>query len=324
MNQRISKILRPFYKRLPLNFYRNLISSRLILPFYHTVTTRPKPHISELKYYRTKEMFIHDLNFFMNNYKSVPIEALNFSSNAFHLSFDDGMSEVFTEIFPLLHQHKIHATFFVNSDFVDNKKMFYKHKISLIISELKKSEYYMQQVSNFLGCDLSETVTYIFNIKNEQIIDEIAAKIHISFADYLRDNTPYLTTDQLKILKKEGFTIGNHSKSHHNFNQLSFQDQKRELAEVNEFLKNKHLAEDLFFAFPFGDHQIENKFFNWMYNEGNIKSSFGVSGLKNDMFQKHHHRILMEYEGHTAEEIIKFEYFYYLLKIPFFKNKIKR
>ena len=125
-------------------------------------------------------------------------------------------------------------------------------------------------------------------------------------------------------LSKLGFTISNHGESHQNFNTLSFDQQKMELTQVDNFLAEKFGIENSYFCFPYGDEDIEKQLFDWMYSEFNMKKTFGISGIKKDFYPQHFHRILMEYNDYSAEEIIQFEYFYYLMKIPFGKNKIKR
>jgi len=61
-----------------------------------------------------------------------------------------------------------------------------------------------------------------------------------------------------------------------------------------------------------------------VYNKNLLDISFGCAGLKDDMFKQHFQRIPMENDGRTAENIIKFEYLYYILKKLAKKNAIKR
>src|SRR5690606_27714356 len=216
-------------------------------------------------------------------------------------------------VFPILKERNIHATFFINTDFVDNKKMFISHKKSLIKSEIKNSVQNQNLLSEFLNIDSSRLHGEISQLNNDHKIDEIARQIAIDFSAYLSDNKPYLTTKQIIELKNAGFTIGNHSCSHRNFNTLTFEEQKTEIQQVNQFLSEIGV-EKLFFAFPYGDHQIKNELFDWMYSEARIDHSFGISGLKDDGYPQHHHRILMEQSRFSAEEILKAEYFYYIWK----------
>lgn len=309
--------------RFSINFYKKYTDIQIILPFYHSVTNNPKPHLSEIGYYRTTDSFLDDIIFLNKYYKSTDIYNLN-QPNSFHISFDDGLSEIFTEAASILLKNNLHATIFINSDFVDNKNMFYRHKISLILNNLKNSDYGKNLICAAFELEMDEVLNFVDGLSDLDKIQRIASLLSIDFDDYLFQNKPYLTTNQLLHLKKMGFTIGNHSKNHPNFKNISFDSQKFQIEEVNKFLHQILGINNFLFSFPFGDENISNDLFEWMYSTGNIEYSFGVSGMKKDHFIKHKHRIPMEYEQLTAENIIKFEYFYYILKSFIGKNKIIR
>ncbi|MGY0408766.1 MAG: polysaccharide deacetylase family protein [Polaribacter sp.] len=310
---------------IPINMYAYITKQKMILPFYHSVTNKPKAHIKHLDYYRTKNDFKNDITFFLNHYKSIPIKEIKKSNNMFfHLSFDDGLSEVYDEIIPLLKKEKIDASFFINTDFIDNKNMFYRHKISIIIDSIKDSIYNLNKVTNFLSCDKDTIYRRINKIRNDAEIEQIAQLLKIDFKEYLNDFKPYLTKSQLLEIKKMGFTIGNHSKNHPNFKNIPLLEQKKQVLEVNTYLQRELNSKDLYFSFPFGDENIKNDFFEFMYFSEKIIYSFGVSGLKKDEYHNHLHRIPMEYNNLSAKEIIKFEYFYFMLKSILNKNKIER
>lgn len=311
--------------RISIDFYTSITRQKLILPFYHAVTDDPKPHLKHLNFYRRKSDFKIDLRFFTDHFRSIPIKDIaSAKDNCFHLTFDDGLSEVCTEAIPLLTQKNIHATFFINTDFIDNKKLFYRHQLSLIVDAVQNSDDALYKISGFLQCEMADACAKIDKITDAMKIEQMAELLKIDFREYLNDVKPYLTKNQLLEMKKMGFAIGNHSKSHPNFKNILFPEQRQQVTEVNGFLRRELNISDLYFAFPFGDDNIKNEFFEFMYHQEGIISSFGVSGLKSDGHQNHHHRIPMEYNQFSAEEIVKFEYFYYALKSLVNKNKIRR
>ena len=65
----------------------------------------------------------------------------NTSKYNFLLSFDDGLEEVYTVIYPILKKSNLKAIFFINPNFVDNNEGLYKHYISIIITHLKNNAF---------------------------------------------------------------------------------------------------------------------------------------------------------------------------------------
>ncbi len=175
-----------------------------------------------------------------------------------------------------------------------------------------------------LSCDNDDVINRVDKLTNENIIDDIANNLQIDFEEYLNNAKPYLTTKQLIEIKKMGFTIGNHSKSHINFKNVPLEEQKNQISVVNNFLRDKLKVENIYFSFPFGDERIKNDFFEYLYNDAKTLYSLRISGMKNDGFARHLHRIPMEYSDFSAEEIVKFEYFYFILKAFINRNKIER
>ncbi|QBO59151.1 polysaccharide deacetylase family protein [Chryseobacterium salivictor] len=310
-------------KFLPMETCFKMSPHKMILPYYHTVTDSPKPHYSNLGYFRDKNDFIRDLDFFQNNFQSVGIENLDFSRKTFHLSFDDGLAENYSIVAQLLYEQKVHATFFVNSNFIDNKEMFIRHKVSLIMSEAKKSPSCRTLLSGYLKTEEKNIDSVLLMENNENTVNKLGSLLLLNFEDYLKAQKPYLTTHNLKEMAKMGFTIGNHSTRHFRFSSLKFAEQKKDIFEANSFLKELNI-EYLYFCFPYGDDLVPNELFDWMYLEADILKSFGTSGLKRDGHKNHYHRILMEDQKWKAEEIIKFEYLYYFMKRFFNKNKTRR
>jgi len=328
MKMNIYSKLHALSDRIPISVYLGITKQKLILPFYHTVTNVPKPHLKHLSYYRTKDDFEKDVYFFKKHFNSISISALGLKIKrpSFHITFDDGLSDIMTEAVPFLVSNKIHATFFINSDFVDNKYMFYRHKVSVILYYLENKEL-LKKTSKFLNIKTCQVIDYLINLeyKDNKHIDLIALNLSIDFDEYLKNNKPYLTSTQILELIGLGFTIGNHGKSHPNFDGIDLDDQMKEVVSGTDFLNTfPFKIKDNYFSFPFGSDNRSNEFYKFLYKTNKVCFSFGVSGLKRDEQKRHFHRTEMEYVGINGSSIIKFEYFYYLIKAIFNKNTLKR
>lgn len=310
--------------KIPLNGYKKITGQRRIFPFYHSVVEEIPIHLKHLNYNRKLADFEKDIYFFTRHYSSFSTEEINTKSEGFHLSFDDGLKEVYEKALPILNKKSIKTTIFVNSDFVDNRDMFYRYKMSLLVEEINNSEKAMDIVCGFLGVEKSAAVGELKKIHQAQEIEQMVNLVSLDIESYLHDVRPYLSTSQLIELEQKGHTIANHSAHHYPMNLLTFDLQKQEIIKTTRFLEQNFKSKMRLFSFPFGDTQIKNELFDWLYHQENYFYSFGVSGMKKDDHQQHIHRISMEYDGFSAEQILKFEYFYFVLKSFLGKNRVKR
>ncbi|OQX99796.1 MAG: hypothetical protein B6I24_01630 [Bacteroidetes bacterium 4572_128] len=338
-NSILKKFLFLFSKKIPNNFFIKITRRKILLPFYHTISDVKLPHISNLYSIRNTKLFLKDLEYFCKFYKAISInELFEITSNnkilkkpVFHMSFDDGLKEFYTVIAPILEKKGIPATVFLNTDFIDNKKLFFRYKVSLIIEKInsKKEKFILKDFDEIFKINFKNKDTLLKKLlsikyKEKFILEKIAKKININFNDFLCKNQPYLNKIEIKNLLNRGFTIGSHTLDHPNLKELNFQNQKIQIFKSFEFLKKEFFLKEKYFSFPFSDDEIKIELFNYLYNVENCKMSFGISGLKDDFSKFNLHRIPMENNNKSAEEIIKFEYFYFILKYFLKKNKIKR
>jgi peptidoglycan/xylan/chitin deacetylase (PgdA/CDA1 family) len=123
--------------RLGILFLRvvRLLSPRpLVSVFYHVVSAARLSHVSALYSYRTPEAFERDLLFLKSNYALVTHEQVvahreyraGLPPNAAQISFDDGFSECFDIVRPLLLKHHVPCTFFLVKNLLDNRSLMYR------------------------------------------------------------------------------------------------------------------------------------------------------------------------------------------------------
>ena len=141
---------------------------------------------------------------------------------------------------------------------------------------------------------------------------------------FLRDHKPYMSSDQIRLLIGQGFTIGAHSCSHPYYGDLPIEKQLSETLHCMDILKNDFGITQKLFAFPFTDDGVSKGFFDAIFENGKIDFSFGGAGIKRDIHPMQLQRIPMEGWAASAEQILKSEYLYYLLRSPLSKNTIVR
>ncbi len=318
-----------------LNSLIKITKKKHLFPFYHLVENEIPVFIKHLYTPKNIKNFKSDLDTFLQYFESISLSqtiATNIHSGSekkasFHVTFDDGLSNFYHVIAPILLEKKIHATVFLNSDFIDNKDLFYRYKASLLIEQYlnsdkekqKKIEYFVLQHSK--NTDVKNFLLQI-DYQNRALLDSLAHEINYSFTDYLNKHKPYLTSKQITELQKQGFTFGSHSKSHPLYQKLSlFQQIYQTIEDLNELKKHQNITYPVF-AFPFYDTNISTDFFNAIQDK--ITLSFGTSGLKKDTVPWNLQRLDMEKnKGNTKLFLIK-QYFKLFLQQQTNKNNVKR
>lgn len=317
------------------NLLKKLISTsnkRIIVPFYHKVSDEKQTFSKHLYSPRKVVDFKNDIEVLTNYYTPISIkEFIEVSKsknkkNYFHLTFDDGLSNFYDVVAPILSKQKIPATVFINSDFVDNKDLFYRYKASLLYQLYQKSSSKVKTKFYDYFDDNKEIKEKLFviNFNNKEILDDLAKEVNYNFDEYLATKKPYLTSSQIEELIEMGFTIGAHSKNHPLYADISLQEQINQTKECIDWLVKKFHLDYKVFSFPFTDLHISKAFFNKIYNDKIIDFSFGTSGIKNDALSNNFQRLFFEIEKEKAVNYLLKEYFKYFLKAPLNKNIMPR
>ena len=321
-----------------LNDLIRVTGKRIIFPFYHLISDEEVPHIKHLYKVRTSTEFIKDLDFLLKHYKPISIhdflESLKnerpLPGNCFLLSFDDGLREFHDVATPLLRQKGVPAVCFLNSDFIDNKDIFYRYKASLLIDRLPQTRD-QERLKNWFqknGLPFGDDYRSLLQVtyRNRHLLDELAEEAGVDFADYLQTQRPYLDSAQISSLIEEGFSFGSHSIDHPEYRFLEETEQIRQTSESLRIITETFGIREKLFSFPFTDSGVKRSFFNQVFNPLSPLAdlTFGGAGLKNDSIPRNIQRIPFEGTSLTARQILGTEYLYYMIKAIFGKNIIRR
>lgn len=263
--------------------------ANVLFPFAHIVSDCPPAHVKHLYDIPTISKFKSDLGYLCRQFKPLQVDELDLLSGhrakttpgrRFILSFDDGMREVYDVVAPILREKGIPALFYLNSATIDNKRMMWRHKVSLLVERfeqgggptppqlrLRPGQSVREKLKDLRFCD-------------EAIVDDVAKFLGVDFNDYLRRFQPYLTTDQILRLARDGFEFGGHSDSHPYFHELGIDEQKRQIGLSVDFIRGLGLR-CRSFAFPFHDMGVPMSVFNYMADLG-LVLSFGTSEARVD------------------------------------------
>ena len=308
----MNNIKASYYKAcsvLPMSLIKSVNSAGTLLPYHHTVSNDFLPHIKHLYNYKNEKQFTNDIDFLLKHYNPIStddfkkciIENSALPKKSFLLSFDDGLKEIYEIIAPILLQKGVPAYFFINPSFINNKELFYRYKVSLLINEILKNKeqvYFLNIFYDTLGIknkNFYEIIKALKNIDNNNayLVEIIAGKIGFSFNDFLVSKQPFLTEEQLKLLHIKGFTLGGHSMDHPHYHNLSLSEQVEQTIAsckyVNEILGINNCS----FSFPHSDEGISQEFFNIM-KDYNIPLYFGTQNQKMEIKNKMLHRFNAE------------------------------
>ncbi|MBN1988948.1 MAG: polysaccharide deacetylase family protein [Bacteroidales bacterium] len=301
---------------LPFSALLRLSGVRVFMPFYHLVSDNPPPHVKHLYPICNTSEFSAQLQFMLKHFTPIGASELvrivqtgtRGRKPYLFLSFDDGFSELYSVVAPILMRHSVPATFFVNTGFVDNRELFYRCKVSLIANAIlcNPSLQSVYNVNSLLKLGYTDATS----------LTDIANHVDVDFDTYLATQKPYLELSQLKTLASQGFTIGGHSATHPNFSTLTPEQQLAEVTQCMSWVNTYFPNQPQLFSFPFSDIGVEAPLFSHLQNQPNtrIDLAFGTSGIKRGKHPMHFQRIPMEYSYKSAKKILGGELFYYLVK----------
>ena len=300
------------WKRTALNLCSRLMPDRyhppagVLFPYAHIVSDIAPLHVRHLYEIPKIGKFKSDIDYLCRRYRALQLPELEHilhlrdkrSARSFVLSFDDGMREVYDVIAPILRDKGVPAVFFLNAATIDNRQLMWRHKVSLLIERSQKQP---TRIPPQLKVRPGESILaklQALRSAEEPLLDEVAKFFEIDFDDYLRRTRPYLTTEQVLELARDGFEFGAHSASHPYFNELAIEDQKDQISRSVQFIRALGLP-CRYFAFPFDDDGVPTAVFGHMRELG-IVLSFGASEARLDPISFSFQRFALDAENSSA------------------------
>lgn len=305
MNHTIKKYLATVANVLPFKLLAKSQAVPPVLPFYHLVSDQALDYQNSYRV-RTSRAFEQELDWLLKHYKAVDLDTILTSPDKqkMHLSFDDGLKECHSVIAPILKRKGVPATFFVSPHFIDNKALFHRFKRSILqakgILPAKSKSYFLHEAPE---------------------LEHLAQMHHVHFSDY----QPYLSSEELRSLYTDGFTIGAHSLNHPEMWLLPETEQYRQVAESMQWVSERYRQKFRVFSFPFTDDGLKTSLFHKLKQNNVVDFTFGTAGLKFDEIPFHLQRIPVELHQHRdIKKVMHFEYFYFKIRNLFSANIVKR
>jgi len=302
---------------LPTGILKKIAPAGSLLPYHHLVSDEDVLHIKHLYPYKNIRQFTKDLDHLLKHFRPAKVEEIagavlsgkRTPSGSFLLTFDDGFREVYDVIAPILSAKGVPAVFFVNPAFLDNRLLFYRCKISLVIEELyrkKDRPSLWKECAAILeekdpgegpGTSPDQLVGRIRKINNldQHLLDLLAGRLEISFEDYLHTQRPFMTGAQVKELAGKGFSIGAHSWDHPYYDLVPVEEQERQTLQSSLFVEENFSPSYNLFSFPHSDAGLPQSFFDRLFAQNApIDVFFGIQNQKQEGVNRVLHRFNAE------------------------------
>ena len=272
-----------------------LLNSSMISPCYHVVSDHSLCHVAGLYPYRTVAEFEKEMDWLLCRFTPLPLEEVVAScrdggmppKKAAFISFDDGFREIAEVVAPILLRKGVPATFFLNPDFLDNRTLCYRHKASLLLDAFSRMESpvvdgIIKEIGNAHSMAHGGTprdcvlgVTY----PQASALDQAAHLTGLDFDRYLIDARPYMTSDQVRELIRDGFSVGAHSMDHPRYSEIPLETQLAQTRDSIHWLVDRVGMKSRAFAFPFTSENVSDSFYHQVFNEGTCEIIFCIGEL---------------------------------------------
>ena len=243
----------------------------LRLVFYHGIGDGSSPCFKYLNDETSMENFSEQISYLQKNYKLLSLEeailtiidGYDRDDGPFcSISFDDGLSTVYTEAFPFLKERNLTATVFVNTAVIGNCKLLWLHFLNYLIFHYGTVAV-SEMLYNFRPYEISKPPTTEkallewckenFNFIYEfNALDKIADLLEINIGDIAKRQNLYLDWDQIDAMTQSGFTFYSHTENHTPLSVLSHSYMKREIDKARNCMINYNQSFGRFVSFPFG------------------------------------------------------------------------
>ena len=305
---------------IPLQLWQCVFPKDLVAICYHVVSDADLPHV-QLYPFKTPAQFRADVAFarpWTVTYEAVVRSRLSGEAlprNSMLFTFDDGFAQCFDVVRPILLENEVDGVFFVSTSFIDNREIFSECALSLCITAsrmlpiariLQVAEYFAVPMNigatSGLGTALDDDrarvalVEWLRSIPfgGGPNIAEICLQLGVDPIGYARANPIFMTSDQVRQLALDGFTIGAHGLDHRLLEHLSLQEIEQEMVAsclaVREITKQERVP----FAFPYSGLTIDrgaiagilerNSFIELVFDSGCLRRDpqFIVNRVFND------------------------------------------
>lgn len=209
------------------------------------------------------------------------------------VTFDDGFRDNYTIAFPILHAHRVPATFFVTTGFIDRPRLPWWDQIAWMVRASTREtihlpRYLVEPIS--LGDpgdpDREQAVRVLLRTykalpacETDGFLDGVAEATGCGHPeDSSLASELWMTWDMLREMRAGGMTIGGHTVSHQILSRMSPQEQWEEIAGCGKRLEEELGVPMRTFSYPVGHRDSFNADTRKCLERAGVSSAFSYYG----------------------------------------------
>jgi peptidoglycan/xylan/chitin deacetylase (PgdA/CDA1 family) len=264
------------------------MTQSLTIVMYHYVRNLARSRFPEIKGLSI-ERFCRQLDFIQSRHTPITVQDL-FDAQAFKkalppdpilLTFDDGYSDHFANVFPLLDARGIQGCFFPPAQAILEHRVLDVNKIQFVLASVPDAGVLLDQIFSSLAEFRAEfdlktkeayllafTETHRYDPREVVVLKRLLQRelpepvrtelVRRLFAEHVTsDETAfacelYMSMEQIDCLQRHGMHIGSHGYSHAWLNHISPEAQAMEVDRSLEFLQKFGVREEWTICYPYG------------------------------------------------------------------------
>lgn len=265
------------------------MKNRLTIVMYHYVRDLARSRYPEIKG-MTTEQFRGQIEYIKKHYNVISADFLmdvvtegeTLPPRALLLTFDDGYRDHFTQVFPILYEHKISGAFFPPGKFIHEHKVLDVNKIHFILASTQNKmelvDFIDEKITHYAN-ELNSRADYweayakpsrydpaeIMYIKRmlqrgfprelrKSVVDELFRK-QVTVDEAAFSHELYLSKDQISYMHLNEMCFGSHGYDHYWLDRLTRAEQEAEIDRSLDFLKSVGVdVERWVMCYPHGAH----------------------------------------------------------------------
>lgn len=249
----------------------------------------------------TAEDFERHVAFVARSFDVVGVDALRryfvenapLPKNPALITFDDGYRECFDIALPILRRHGVPGVFFVSTDHVSRRKVFWWDRIAYLFKktavrarvELEYPQHTVLDLAADRAGALDAALTIVkrtFGLDLDRYLEELAKRLDVPWTaadeERISDDT-LMTWDQLRELRRAGMDVQSHTATHRILQTLSDDELRRELVESKQAIESELDEPVCAIAYPSGRAVGQHTKIGRFVREAGYDLGFSGSGV---------------------------------------------